>query len=83
MKLVEYSCDDDNDANAVEHTEIDEEMIYGNNDVSENIEEGMEGNEIKAGPFTIEIPAVRHENNDQERTVHCTLCTESFFTNPD
>ena len=79
VKLVEYSCDDDNDASTVEHNEIEEEMIQENDDMSENFEECVEGNEIQAGPFTLTIPPVRHGKNDQEKTVHCTLCTESFF----
>ena len=76
---MKYSCDDDNDASVLQNTEIDEEIINGNNEASENIEECVEGNEIKAGPFTIEIPPMRNEEKDEERTVQCTLCPESFF----
>ena len=42
VKLVEYSCDDDNDASALENTEIDEEMMQGNNPMPENNEQGDE-----------------------------------------
>ena len=73
VKLVEYSCDDENDGSTRENNEIEED------DRSANIEEGVEGNEIQAGPFTITIPPVRDGTNDRGKTVHCTLCTETFY----
>ena len=76
---MEYSCNDDNDGSTIENNEIDEDMMQEKDDTSANIEQRVEGNEIQAGPFTITIPPVRHGRNDQEKTVHCTLCTETFF----
>ena len=78
VKLVEYSWEDDNDTSALQNENIDEENIDTTNAESEGVKM-QEANKITAGPWTLTIPQVRKEKDEKERTVHCTLCSESFF----
>ena len=79
VKLVEYSCDNENDTSGLQNENPDEGFIGETDDVNEasNVQGG--GKEITAGPWTLTIPQVRKEKPKEEKTIHCTLCSESFF----
>ena len=83
VKLVEYLCKDDNDTSGLQNENTDEGNIDETNEGSEADNTQGGANEITAEPWTFTKPQVRKKENDEEKTVHCILCSESFFINLD
>ena len=79
VKLVDYSCKDDNETSGSQNENINDKNFDLATERNESDNVQGEGEEIKAGPWTMKIPPVQREENSEEKTVHCTLCPESFF----
>ena len=78
MKLVEYSCEDENDLSEMKNDEAEDAKMGERDDPNEiNNTEG-EGNNTRAGVWTLAPISVKPKEKE-ERTVHCQLCSESFF----
>ena len=81
MKLVEYSCDEDNDMSGMQNEQAEDGKMAEKDDSNENSNTEGGGKEITAGPWTYTPPSLRQQENKEEKTVHCQLCSESFFYN--
>ena len=82
MKLVEYSCEDENESSEMQNDEAEDAKMGERDDPNEiNNTEG-EGNDIRAGVWTLAPISVKPKGKE-EKTVHCQLCSELFFMSRD
>ena len=80
MKLVEYSCDDDNDMSGMQNDEAEDTKMGERDDPNESHNTEGEGNNIRAGVWTLAPISVKPKGKEKgEKTVYCQLCSESFF----
>ena len=78
VKLVEYSCEDENDSSEMQNDEVEDAKMGERDDPNEiNNTEG-EGKDIRAGVWTL-APISFKPKGKEEKTVHCQLCSETFF----
>ena len=80
MKLVEYSCDNDNDMSGMQNDEAEDAKMGERDDPDEGNNTEGEGNNIRAGVWTLAPISVKPKGKEkEEKTVHCQICSESFF----
>ena len=78
MKLVEYSCDDDNDTSGMQNDEVEDAKMGERYDPNESNNTEGEGNDIRAGVWTLAPISVKPKGKEkEEKTVHRQLCSES------
>ena len=80
VKLVEYSCDEDNDTSGVKNDEVEDAKMGETNDADESNNRDGEEKEIIGGLWTLASMSVKLKQKEEEKTVHCQLCSESFFS---
>ena len=79
VKLVEYSCDEDNDMSGVQNDEVEDVKMGETNYADESNNRDGEEKEIIGGLWTLAPMSVKLKRKEEEKTVHCQLCSESFF----
>ena len=80
MKLVEYSCDEENDMSGMQNDEAEDAKMGERDDPNESNNTEGEGNDIRAGVWTLAPISVKQKGKEkEEKTVHCQLCSKSFF----
>ena len=80
VKLVEYSCDDKNDLSEMQNDEAEDAKMGERDDPNESNNTEGEGNDIRAGVWTLAPISVKPKGKEkEEKTVHCQICSESFF----
>ena len=84
VKLVEYSCDEENDMSGMQNDEAEDAKMGERDDPNESNNIEGEGNDIRAGVWTLAPISVKLKGKEkEEKTVHCQLCSESFFYDRD
>ena len=81
VKLLEYSCDEDNDTSSLQNEQAEDTKMGEKDDANEKNNTEGGGKDITAGPWTFTPLSVRQKEKKEEKTVHCKLCSESFFYN--
>ena len=81
VKLVEYSCNKDNDTSGMQNEQAEYGEMAEKDDANENSNTEGGGKDMTAGPWTFTPPPVRQKEKKEEKMVHCQLCSESFFYN--
>ena len=79
VKLVEYSCDEDNDMSGLQNDEVEDAKMGETDDPNETNNTEGEGKDIIEGLWTLAPMSVKPKQKEEEKTVHCQLCSESFF----
>ena len=80
VKLVEYSCDEQNDTSGMQNDEAEDTKMGERDDPNESNNTEGEGNDIRAGVWTLAPISVKPKGKEkEEKTVHCQICSESFF----
>ena len=79
MKLVKYSCDEDNDMSGLQNDEAEDAKMDEADDPNESNNTEGEGKDIIEGLWTLAPMSVKPKQKEEEKTVHCQLCSESFF----
>ena len=79
VKLVEYSCDEDNDTSELQNHDAENEKIGGTNDADESNDTDGEEKDITGQLWTLAPMSVKPKRKEEKKTVHCELCAESFF----
>ena len=82
VKLVEYSCEDENESSEMQNDEVEDAKMGKRDDPNESNNTEGEGNDIRAGVWTLAPISVKPKGKE-EKTVHCQLCSESFFMSRD
>ena len=82
VKLVEYSCEDENESSEMQNDEVEDAKMGERDDPNESNNTEGEGNDIRAGVWTLAPISVKPKGKE-EKTVHCQLCSESFFMSRD
>ena len=79
VKLVEYSCDKDNDTSGLQNDEVEDKKMDEADDPNESNNTEGEGKDIIEGLWTLAPMSVKPKRKEEEKTVHCQLRSESFF----
>ena len=79
VKLVEYSCNEDNDMSGLQNHDAEDEKMVGTNDADESNNTDGEEKDITGQLWTLAPMSVKPKRKEEEKTVHCELCAESFF----
>ena len=80
---MEYSWDEDNDMSGLQNHDTENEKIGITNDADESNNTDGEEKDITGQLWTLAPMAVKPKRKEDEKTVHCELCAESFFMSLD
>ena len=82
VKLVEYSCDKDNNMSGMQNEQAEDGKMAEKDDANENSNAEGGGKDITAGPWTFTpLHQLGKRKRKKRKLIHCQLCSESFFYN--
>ena len=76
---MEHSCDEDNDTSGLQNDEAEDTNMDEADDPNESNNTEGEGKDIIEGLWTLAPMSIKPKRKEEEKTVHCQLCLESFF----